>query len=614
MTSGRRGTAGRHRPPPGALRNVLINPALDPTLTSIDPGAGARSRPLGENEAVEAGRGRVVLVAMAFLILFGALGTRLVTLAFSGARDLTFLADRREPDRPRADILDRRGTLLATDVSVFAAYADPSQIWDADEAANQLARVLPRLDRERLRARLARKESRFAWIERELTPQERYDVHNLGLPGIGFLAERKRFYPHREVAAHVLGYVTIDGKGIAGAEMAFDDVIGGRIHADAPVRLSIDLRVQHTLHDELVAAMEKFRAKSAAGLVLDAATGEILALSSLPSFDPNDPGSAEKNARFNRVISGVYELGSTLKAFTIASALDSRTVTLTDGYDATHPIRVGRHRIRDFHAEGRYLSVPEIFRYSSNIGTAKMALDMGVEVQTDYLTRFGLLSRPTFELPGTAAPLVPERWGELQRMTVSFGHGLAISPLQLAVGAAALVNKGCLPRPTVLIQDRATLIECDRAISPETSQVMLDLMRNAVTEGTGQRADVEGYPVAGKTGTAEKARAGGYDRKAILSSFMGVFPAHDPAYVVFVFLDEPKPAADTFNFATAGWTAAPLVGQIVKRVAPLLGVPPMLAPGGAGPDGRNLSVHSAPEGRRRAQTRSQAQRFAATAR
>ncbi len=577
--SGRAGASRRTRNRNGQGRRasrpgpVLINPALDPTLIPPDPECGGL-RLLGVSPAVEAGRNRIVLVALAFFALFGLITLRLVDLASSGARDLSFITARSEPDLPRADILDRRGVLLATDVSVFAAYADPLLIWDAADTAGRLATVLPDIDVPKLTARLSGR-GRFVWIARELTPRQRFDVHNLGLPGIAFMDERKRFYPHREVLAHILGYTTIDGRGIAGVEMAFDDVIRGRTQADAPVRLSVDIRVQHAVHDEMTKAMARFQARSASAVLLDARSGEVVSLVSLPDFDPNDPSAANDADRFNRAVGGVYELGSTLKGFTIASALDSHTVSLWDGFDATHPIRVGRHTINDFHPKGRYLTVPEIFKFSSNIGTAKMAIAMGLETQTTYLERFGLLQRPPFELRETAKPIVPQRWGELQRMTVSYGHGIAISPLQLAVGGAALVNGGCLPTPTIL-RASGDGRPCARAITEHTSRVMLRLMREAVADGTGQRADVDGYPVAGKTGTAEKARRGGYDRKALLSSFMGVFPAQDPAYVVLVVLDEPKPSEETLNFATAGWTAAPVVGHIVSRVAPILGVAPVV--------------------------------------
>ncbi len=533
------------------------------------------TRPLsGEPLAVERGRNRIVMAAAGFLGLFALMGLRIMGLALSGPEDHSFLSASREADRPRADIVDRRGQLLATDLSVWAAYADPAKIWDPDETAELLGTVLPDLDVEATRARLARG-GRFVWIGRELTPQEKYDIHNLGLPGIDFVPERKRFYPHRDTLAHVLGYADIDGQGISGVELAFERAIAGRTHADEPVALSIDLRVQHSLHNELAEAMGRFRAKGAAGVIMNVHTGEVLAMVSLPSFDPNLVALASDNAKFNRATAGVYELGSTMKAFTVATALDTRTVSLEDGYDASEPIRYGRFRIRDFHPENRYLTVPEIFYHSSNIGTARMALDITTPVQQEYLNRFGMLTRPTLELPEVAAPLLPPRWGDIETMTISYGHGIAVSPLQMAVGAAALVNGGCLPEPTIL--PRARPAPCNRVISEETSQTMLRLLRQVVEEGTGKKADVTGFPVAGKTGTAEKARAGGYARRSLITSFMGAFPANAPDYVVYVVLDEPRGTRETFNFATAGWNAAPVAGQVVARVAPLIGVRPVYA-------------------------------------
>ncbi len=552
--------------------DVLINPALEDTSAmGVRPGA-ARHRVLGESCAVELGQNRIVVAGLGFVVLFAVLGVRLAILAFTGAQDLSFLEARNEPDRPRGDIVDRRGQLLATDVTVYAAYADPARVWDNAETARQIASVLPDLEEEDLFKRLEQG-GRFVWIARELTPRQRYEVHNLGLPGIAFKEERKRFYPHGPVAAHMLGHVTIDGLGVAGSELAFDEAIRNRTAADGPVSLAMDLRIQHIVHEELRSSLETFQAKAAVGLLLHVHTGEILAMVSLPSFDPNEAGDALDNALFNRATAGVYELGSTMKAFAVATALDTGVVTLKDGYDATKPIRVGRHTIRDFHAQRRYLTVPEIFLHSSNIGTARMVLDMEKGVQRQYLERFGLLSRLDVELPERAKPLVPQRWGELHRMTISFGHGLAISPLHLAVGGAALVNGGCRLQPTILPRARAPA-PCERVISERTSAIVRNLMRSVVVDGTGGRADVDGYPVAGKTGTAEKASSGGYDRSRLLSSFLGVFPAGAPDYLVYVVLDEPKPTAETFNYATGGWTAAPTVRNIVKRAAPLLGIPP----------------------------------------
>ncbi len=561
----------------------ILPPRAEDGSASVAPSAGETIWALSgretkrETRALAAGRNRIVLAAAGFMLLFGVLAVRLVGLALTGPDDLTFLRAAREPDHPRADIVDRNGMLLATDVTVWAAYADPSKVWDPEDTADQLAAKLPDVNRDRLAKRLSGT-GRFVWIARELTPQDQFEIHNLGLPGIGFIEERKRFYPHGEAVAHVLGYVDVDGSGIAGAEKAFDQAIAGRTHADEPVALSIDLRVQHSLNNELANAMERFRAKGAAGVILDVETGEVLAMSSLPGFSPNALDAAGADNRFNRVTAGVYELGSTVKAFTVAAALDSHTVTLEDGYDATDPIQYGRFRIRDFHAKKRYLTVPEIFHYSSNIGSAKMAMDIGTETFKSYFARFGLLERPSFELRETAAPLLPARWGEIETMTVSYGHGLAISPLQLAVGAAALVNGGCLPRATVLKTAQTVPGPCDRVISEETSRTMRMLMRDVVERGTGKQADVEGYPVAGKTGSAEKAKRGGYDRRALISSFMGVFPAQDPRYLVLVLLDEPRGTKETHYFATGGWTAAPVVAQIVKRMAPMVGVTPQFPP------------------------------------
>ncbi|MFQ5346670.1 MAG: peptidoglycan D,D-transpeptidase FtsI family protein, partial [Rhodothalassiaceae bacterium] len=318
----------------------------------------------------------------------------------------------------------------------------------------------------------------------------------------------------------------------------------------------------------------RFRARAGGGLVLDVRTGEILAMASLPDFDPHNRPDSNDPALFNRMTMGVYELGSVFKTFTIAMALETGTVTLADGYDASEPIRVGRFLIRDDHPQGRYLTIPEIFVHSSNIGAAKLALDVGTDTERRFLDRLGLLRRASIELPEVGRPLLPDHWRELATMTIAYGHGIAVSPLQAATAFAAIVNGGYLTPATLIAKDPGEEVNRVPILSPATSARMRELLRLAVTEGTGRQADVPGYRVGGKTGTAEKPRQGGYAKSALLSSFIGVFPIDDPRYVVFVMLDEPQGTEATFHYASAGWTAAPTVAQIILRTAPLLGVQP----------------------------------------
>jgi cell division protein FtsI (penicillin-binding protein 3) len=447
-------------------------------------------------------------------------------------------------------------------------------VWDAQETAQRLMALFPDLDRETLLKRLSSKR-KFEWIKRDLSPRQQQDAFALGLPGLGFRAEAHRAYPAGRTLAHVLGFVDTENLGIAGLEKGLE----GRIRdlAAGPLAVSIDLSAQHAVRDELARAVSKFRALGGAGIVLDAVTGEVIALASLPDFDPNDPPSPDSPALFNRVTKGVYEMGSTLKTLTTAMALDSGKIRLSDHFDASKPIQVGRYVINDYHAESRWLSVSEIFLHSSNIGSARMALKVGIDNQKAFFARLGLTTPAKIELPEVAAPLLPSPWGELDTMTVAFGHGIAVSPLQVAVATAALVNGGRRIEATLLKHETGEIEAGDAVVSPETSRVMRELLRKVVTEGTGKLADVPGYAVGGKTGTAEKAVAHGYARNALISSFLAVFPMSKPRYVMLVMLDEPKPTAETYGFATAGFTAAPTAARIIERIAPILRVGPDLS-------------------------------------
>jgi cell division protein FtsI (penicillin-binding protein 3) len=475
------------------------------------------------------------------------------------------------PSPRRGDIVDRNGVIIATSLPTASLYADPKEVIDPIGSLNRLAAVLPGIDRERLSARLTAAGGRFVWVRRDLTPDEQYAVNRLGLPGFGFVTEERRVYPQGSIAGHVVGLSDIDGRGIAGIEMAFDQTLqrGDR------VRLSLDLRVQHMVRQELAEAVREFRAIGAAGVVLDVRTGEILSMVSLPDFDPNIPGEEPADSRFNRVTSGVYEMGSTFKLFTLAMGLDSGVTSLRGGYDASRPIRVGRFTISDYHAKNRWLSVPEILIHSSNIGAAQMAVAVGTSRQRDYLARFGLLQKAAVELPEVGEPLQPAPWREVNTMTVGFGHGVAVSPLQLVTGVAAIVDGGIRRPATLLYRNESQPPLGERVISAATSRQLRALMRMVVRYGTGAKADIPGYRVGGKTGTAEKQASRGYRKDARLASFVAAFPIDEPRYAVLVMVDEPKATAKTFGYATGGWVAAPTVGRLVKRMAPLLGVTPV---------------------------------------
>jgi cell division protein FtsI (penicillin-binding protein 3) len=524
-------------------------------------------------QALEAGRTRLLVAGALFSVAFIAIGLRLADVTIvKPAGEPKLAATKRTPAfaAGRADIVDRNGVLLATSLSTASLYANPHQVLDAREAAAKLTRALPGIAAAEVMGKLTSDRS-FVWIKRHLTPQQQYAVNAAGIPGLYFQREERRVYPQGRVLAHVLGFAGTDGNGLAGIEKSFDDVLRSGV---SPLRLSLDSRVQHVLHQELEAAVTRFRAEGAAGMVMDANTGEIIAMVSLPDFDPNLPNAIPPKAAFNRSTLGVYEMGSTFKIFSTAMALDAGTTGMKRGYDASKPIRIARFVISDFHGKNRWLSVPEIFIYSSNIGAVKMALDLGTQRQQEYLRRFGLMTPATIELPEVGAPLIPSPWREINTMTISFGHGIAVTPVQLAQATAAVANGGVLPHATLLASLKDEPPKGKRILKEQTSRDMRRLMRLVVTEGTGGKAEAKGYVVGGKTGTAEKTGGAGYRAKALVSSFAGAFPINDPRYIVLVIVDEPHGNARSQGYATGGWVAAPVVSNVVRRAAPLLGVAP----------------------------------------
>ncbi len=520
-------------------------------------------------------RGRLMIGFLLFLGAFILMGARTIELGMSSPQ--TQKASVREIAVPpvvfaRSDILDRNGEVLAVNLQTSSLYASPQEIKNPALVAQQLAAILPGLSSAELEQKLSSKRN-FVWIKRKLSPRQKWQVNALGVPALGFRNEEDRLYPHGRLAAHALGYVDVDGKGLAGVEHYFNDRLSEKGRTGEPVELSLDIRVQYALADELETAMRAHQAIGAAGLVMDVNTGEVLAMVSMPDFDPNNVRGVSDTERFNRASKGVYELGSTFKTFTFANALDDRIVTFQDGYDATKPLRISRFLIRDDHPKKRYLTVPEIFAFSSNIGTAQMALDIGGERQQEFLQSIGLLSSAPLELTEVGAPMYPATWRKVSTMTISYGHGIAVSPVQLATGISSMVNGGVYNAPT-LLKSSENWDSGRQVISPATSRQIRQLLRLAVTKGTGGRSDARGYRVGGKTGTAEKAISGGYDRKALISSFMGVYPMDDPQYAVFALLDEPKGTKETYGFASGGWVAAPVVKNVILRTAPLLGVLP----------------------------------------
>jgi cell division protein FtsI (penicillin-binding protein 3) len=528
-------------------------------------------------------RARVGLAIVAFAAIYAIIAVRLVVFAVTPEGHVARrMGNQDAVATARPDILDRTGQILATDVRQPSLFGEPRRIIDVDEAAELLTAVLPDLDAGELRERLGSKRG-FVWLKREIKPGQQQEVHRLGIPGIGFLSGNKRVYPNGNEVSHLIGLVNIDNQGIAGIEKWLD----GRGLADlhragfasdrqqTPIELAVDVRVQHAMHDELVAAAEKFKAKAAAGLVVDVNTGEIISMVSVPDYDPNNPREANDPTRINRLTTGVFELGSTFKALTIAMALDSGKVSLNSAFDARMPLRYGRFNIHDYHAQRRVLTVPEIFTYSSNIGTARMALAMGVEHHKWFLKKLGQLDRLRTELPESAEPLVPKRWGELNTVTIAFGHGLSVAPLQAVMGINALINGGYLISPTFLKRtEQEARALATQVVKPETSEKMRYLMRLNAEKGTAMKADVKGFYVGGKTGTSEKVVGGRYSKTRLLTTFTAILPSDKPRYQVLIILDEPQGLKETYGFATSGWNAAPTAGKVIARIAPLLGLEP----------------------------------------
>ena len=527
----------------------------------------------------------MLFLGLAFALILG----KLVTL---GGVDANTNIEGRALDEitaTRPAILDRNGVEMAVDVRVPSLYAEPNRMVDKEGAIKAILTVLPDLNVDMLRDRLNRDKG-FVWIKRELTPAQKEDILRLGVPGLKFLTESQRFYPGRAEASHILGMVNIDNKGTAGIEARLDrddlallqDLGFARDQALEPVTLSIDMRVQHAMREQLLDALDRYQAVAAAGVILDVHTGEVVAMVSLPDFDPNTPTSFsddwmdKKNQRFNRITLGRYELGSTFKTVTFAAALDSGAVSLTDSFDARFGIRFGRYVIDDFHGKHRVLQVPEIYKYSSNIGTIKMMQTLGKENYRAFLTRIGFDDPLQIELPETIESNIPKTFSDVVAATASFGHGLSITPLHMAQAVAAFVNGGTLRPATLFPRSDA---EADalgkRVISPQTSERIRYLMRLNALEGSGTHAKKlsDGYRVGGKTGTAEKVEDGKYVNNRNLNAFASTFPVDDPQYAMVILVDEPK-RENAQSGETAGWNAGEVTGRLIARVAPMLGVYP----------------------------------------
>jgi cell division protein FtsI (penicillin-binding protein 3) len=536
--------------------------------------------------------GRILVLGAMFALAFVTIGVKMWVVAESEPAEPRTSSAGSAIVAQRGDIVDRQGRILATNLDTFALYAHPHQMVEPVKAARELAEIFPELDRERLEKDFTGSR-RFVWIRRNISPEQRQAVHDIGEPGLLFGPREMRLYPNGAIAAHILGGAGYGEEGVdaaeirgtAGVEKKFDDYLTDPANGGRPLQLSLDLTVQAAAEQVLYGGMRVMNAKGAASVLMDVKTGEIISMVSLPDFDPNNrpplptKGHPDDSPLFNRAVQGVYELGSTFKIFTAAQALDMGLVSPETIIDIRGPIRWGRHAIRDSHYLGKEMSVAEIIIESSNIGTARIAEKIGSERQKQFLADLGLFEPTPVEMieAPSGAPLIQKNWSDLTTMTVSFGHGMSVSPLHLAAAYATIANNGKRVRPTLLTQKAPQ--DGPQVMSTAAARKSQDLLRRVVTEGTASFARIDHYSVGGKTGTADKPKpTGGYFKDKTITTFASMFPANDPRYVLIVTLDEAVETSGDKPRRTAGWTAVPVGAEMITRIAPLLGLRPEIAP------------------------------------
>ena len=529
-----------------------------------------------QHSVLEMARQRLALASGLILIGFLVIAGRLIDVMVirSGTpQQASFETSGHQLAIPRADIVDRNGEVLATHLVTASVYANPKVILDPREAALRLSKLLPHVGYDVLLQRLTSPKG-FIWLARHVTPKMQHAITHLGIPGVYLKKDYKRVYPYGQLVSHVLGYCGIDNNGLSGVEKFFDVKLQ---NDKSPLKLSVDVRVQHIVHDELTKAIAEFKAVGGNAMVMDLKTGEVVAMVSLPDFDPNLPNQNNPNDIFNRNTSGTNEAGSILKILTVAIALESGTASLRSVYDATSAVKIGRFTVTDFRGKNRVLSLAEAFIYSSNIAAIKMAQQFGTQTQKAYLDKFGLFKPATVEVPEIGHSLVPANWSSATTMTVSYGYGVSVTPLQALTTIAGVINNGYRPKPTLIFQDKFSEPppSSDPIVSEKTSNTIRTFMRINAKEGPGKRADQGKFKVFAKTGTAYQAKHGNYGAvKSRTNSCVGGFPYDNPRYVFLIMLDDPQPTKSTYGFAAAGWNAAPTAGKMVARMGPILGVQP----------------------------------------
>ncbi|WP_147124452.1 peptidoglycan D,D-transpeptidase FtsI family protein [Shimia ponticola] len=547
------------------------------------------------DKARQMAEGRLLVLGALFICGFVLIGARMSLLAVSEPQEPRTIASSTTITAQRADIVDRNGRVLATNFDTHSLYVHPQDLIDREGTAKQLAAIFPDLDEAELLKDFSGKR-KFLWIKRRISPEQQQAVHDIGDPGVLFGPREMRLYPNGPLAAHILGGVqfgredvaTAEILGVAGVEKFFDDYLRDPAHGGAPLELSIDLSVQAAVERVLYGGMRLLNAKGAAAVLMDAHTGEVVSLASVPDFDPNNrprpltEGDQADSPLFNRAVQGVYELGSAFKIFTVAQGMELGLLNPETPINTSRPLKWGKFEIGEFQNKnyGPTLTASKVIEKSSNVGTARIALDIGIKRQKEFLGALGFLEPTSIEMveAPTGKPLLPPNWSELSAMTISYGHGISTSPLHLAAGYASLLNGGTRVNPTLLKQK--TRIQGERIVRPEVSAAARTMLRKVVTQGTASFGDVQGYAVGGKTGTADKPRPqGGYYKDRTITTFATVFPTHDPKYVLVVTLDEPIETSGTKPRRTAGWTAVPVAAELIQRVAPLLGLRPEVEPG-----------------------------------
>lgn len=529
--------------------------------------------------ALDKMRGRMILIGLCFILVYSAVALRafdvtvLQGMMKGAVSEQEAFFDYSDKKAGRGNIYDRNGVLLATTLPGASLFVDPSLVVDAKALAQDLTRIIPDLEYGSTLQKL-QSQGRFVWLQRNISPAQQHAILQLGQPALGFEHEEHRFYPQGGLAAHMIGYASVDNNGLAGIERSFNQYLSG----GNDLRLSMDIRLQHILHREVARAIKEFTGVAGVGVIMDVHTGEVLAGVSLPDFDPHEAGTADPNAMFNRMTLGVYELGSIFKIFTTAAALEKLSLPLGYQLDAREPIKIGRFKISDFHGQNRVMSLTEVFMHSSNIGTAKMAEMLGNDRLIGFYNDLGLLEPMDIVFKEVGKPQKPAQWRPVNTLTASYGHGISTTPLQTVAAVASIANGGLLVKPQFVVAEEsgAAAKPFVRVLSEETSVKMRALMRLVVTEGTGSKAELAGYEIGGKTGTADKVGASGrYERGKRISSFVGVYPSTAPRYALLVMVDEPKPNKSSYGYATAGWVSAPAISRIVSSMATVLGEEPV---------------------------------------